>query len=226
MKSNAIYVGIFLLTLVLCIECLSCKQSFSQPSVTADNALDIVYSITAPNGSAQIFTMNSDGSVMRQLTNRSGRFYGSAFSPDATQIIFYNHLNNNTWLLYLMNADGSKIHQLTTGDNRYDWSPDWSPDGSRIVFARSFTTPIWRSEIWEVKPDGSDLRQLGNVNGQGPDWSPCGAKIVYFNYEEEGGDIWVMHADGTNPVKLTDHSAEDWWPKWSPNGWEQSDSDH
>jgi Tol biopolymer transport system component len=35
---------------------------------------------------------------------------------------------------------------------------------------------------------------------------------------EGGGDIWIANADGTNPIKLTDNPAEDWWPKFSPDG--------
>jgi Tol biopolymer transport system component len=117
-----------------------------------------------------------------------------------------------------MNADGSNIQRLTNVSNTLDWSPDWSPDGSQIVFARSYSSPTWRSEIWAMNADGSNLHRLGNVEGQGPDWSPDGSKIVYFNYVEGGGDIWIMNADGTNPIKLTENPAEDWWPKFSPDG--------
>ena len=176
------------------------------------------YAITPPDGNAEIFLMNADGTGKTQLTNQQGRPYGPAFSPDATKIAFYNHVTDQTWSLYLMNVDGSNIQRLTNETNTLDWSPDWSPDGSQIVFARSYSSPTWRSEIWVMNADGSNLHRLGNVEGQGPDWSPDGSKIAYFNYVEGGGDIWVMNTDGSNPVKLIDNPTEDWWPKFSPDG--------
>jgi len=179
---------------------------------------EIAYAITPSDGNSELFLINADGSGKTQLTNQPGRPYGPAFSTDATKIAFYNHLSDQTWSLYLMNADGSNIQRLTNATNTLDWSPDWSPEGSKIVFARSYATPVWRSEIWLINPDGSNLHRLGNQDGQGPDWSPDGSKITYFNYVEGGGDIWIANADGSNPIKLTDHPAEDWWPKLSPDG--------
>jgi len=179
---------------------------------------EIAYAITPPDGNAEIFLMNVDGTGKTQLTNQPGRPYGPAFSPDATKIAFYNHLSDQTWSLYLMNADGTNVQRLTNESNTLDWSPDWSPDGRQILFARSYSSPTWRSEIWVMNADGSNLHRLGTVEGQGPDWSPDGSTITYFNYVEGGGDIWIMDADGSNPINLTDNPAEDWWPKFSPDG--------
>lgn len=178
----------------------------------------LAFAITEYSGSAQIYTINVDGTGKTKLTNETGKPYGPAFSPDGTVIAFYNHLNNQTWSLYSMNADGSDIRRLTSLSSVYDWSPDWSPDGSWIVFARSYATPVWRSEIWVMDSDGGNSHRLGSVDGQGPDWSPDGTKIVYFNYVDGGGDIWVMDADGSNPIQLTDNPTEDWWPRYSPDG--------
>jgi TolB protein len=178
----------------------------------------IAYAITPPDGNAEIFLMNADGSGKTKLTDQPGRPYGPAFSPDATKVAFYNHLTDQAWSLYLMNADGTNIQRLTNSQNTLDWAPDWSPDGQKIVFARSVSSPAWRSELWLINPDGSDLHRLGDVEGQGPHWSPDGSKIAYFNYVDGGGDIWIMNADGADPVKLTDNPSEDWWPQFSPDG--------
>jgi Tol biopolymer transport system component len=185
-------------------------------SMAEDNL--IFFAITEYSGDAQLYSISTDGSGKTQLTDEPGKLYGPALSPDGDSIAFYNHLSNQTWSLYLMGVDGSGIRRLTNQLNALDWSPDWSPDGSQIVFARSYSTPTWRSEIWVINPDGSGLHRLGTVDGQGPDWSPDGSKIVYFNYVDGGGDIWSMNADGSDPVQLTDSPAEDWWPKYSPDG--------
>ena len=61
-----------------------------------------------------------------------------------------------------MDADGSNPHPLTTGPAPKDQVPDWSPDGSKIVFhAGGFGS----GGIWVMNADGSGQHQL---SGCGP----------------------------------------------------------
>jgi Tol biopolymer transport system component len=178
----------------------------------------LAYAITEYSGGAQIYTINTDGTGQTRLTNEPGRLYGPAHSPDGTRIVFYNHLSNQTWSIYSMDADGSNIQRLTDQAGALDWCPDWSPDGSRIALTRSYSLPVWRSEVWVMNADGGDLRRAGSLDGQGPDWSPDGSKLAWFNYVDGGGEIWTMDNDGSDPVPLTATPGEDWWPKYSPDG--------
>ena len=47
--------------------------------------------------------------------------------------------------------------------------------------------------------------------------SPDGSKIAYRNSNGDNREIYVMNADGSNPVKLTS-GARDYDPAWSPDG--------
>ncbi|MBM3239583.1 hypothetical protein FJZ31_25125, partial [Candidatus Poribacteria bacterium] len=51
-----------------------------------------------------------------------------------------------------------------------------------------------------------------------PSWSPDGKKIAFASYRDGNGEIYVMNADGTNPIRLTNHPTTDWNPCWSPDG--------
>jgi len=73
--------------------------------------------------------------------------------------------------------DGAGLRQLTN-DPAKDRTPRWSPDGERIIF---FTDRTGRYELWQVRPDGSELKQLTSTTGpeiQMSNWSPDGRSIV------------------------------------------------
>jgi TolB protein len=52
----------------------------------------------------------------------------------------------------------------------------------------------------------------------GPSWSPDGTRIAFTSHRAGSADIWVMNADGSNPVQLTTNGADDVDPAWSPDG--------
>jgi Tol biopolymer transport system component len=71
-------------------------------------------------------------------------------------------------------------------------------------------------EIFSMRPDGSDVRQLttNGVDDVDPDWSPDGTRIAFVR----GGDIWVMNADGSNEHAVVVRAQDDDDPDWSPDG--------
>ncbi len=77
--------------------------------------------------------------------------------------------------IYVMDADGTNIQRLTTRPG-VDGAPDWSPDGSEIVFnflAEGNTGTGEEHGIYVIGADGTNLRQLtaGSGRGQGhPNW--------------------------------------------------------
>lgn len=50
-----------------------------------------------------------------------------------------------------------------------------------------------------------------------PSWSHDGSRIAFRGGAYPEVDIWVAAADGTSPVRLTDHPAADTYPVWSPD---------
>jgi len=52
------------------------------------------------------------------------------------------------------------------------------------------------------------------------DWSPDGDRIVFDAVDDPDAlpDVWVMNADGSDPVRLTDNEIWDAFPSWSPDG--------
>ncbi len=93
-----------------------------------------------------------------------------------------------------------------------DNSPNWSPNGSRLVFTSSTTCDgCFPPLLTTIDPDGTDRATLSGVTGQTPAWSPDGSKIAY-----SAGDsvprIKTVNADGTNIVDLAEGHSPDWQP--------------
>ncbi len=105
------------------------------------------------------------------------------------------------------------------------YAPTGSPDGARIAFAVSMAelgTGTRVDDIFAVDRNGLNMRRLTNAPGydNAPAWSPTAARIAWVHYGlDERADIWVMNADGTNPVNLTsDLTGGVGAPAWSPDG--------
>ena len=134
------------------------------------------------------------------------------------KIVFNSFRDDLNGDIFTMNADGTNQTRLTM-NTAVDLQPQWSPDGSKIVF-RSERDGGGLSAIYVMQADGSNQTRLTN-NGfdAAPAWSPDGTKIVYRSIRADGNpDIYVMNADGSNQIRLTTSPANDAQPRWSPTG--------
>ena len=134
--------------------------------------------------------------------------------------------------IYLISPNGKQIQQLTE-QPKGDTEPAWSPDGKQITFvsyrdlARIPKRGIFRGEIYLMNADGTHpinlTRALERADGHSS-WSPDGKQIAFTSAELlnentlANSNIFVMDADGANPINLTNHDALDQTPDWSPDG--------
>jgi hypothetical protein len=96
--------------------------------------------------------------------------------------------------------------QITFLDNTID--PDWSPDGSQIIFC---VTEGGTKTLYLVNADGAGLKEIGS--GFDPAWSPVEDKIAY----EINGQIYTMNSNGNSITQLTTEYTNG-QPAWNPSG--------
>lgn len=167
------------------------------------------------SGNDDIYIINADGSHLKRLTHDL-RFDGQpTWSPDGRMIAFQSQRDGNQHI-YAMDSDGSNQVRLT-GTAGNERSPAWSPDGTRIAFERG------GNEIWIMNSDGTNQRKVCSISPSycvvDLAWSPDGSKIAFTNQygEDMNQDIYVMNADGSNPINITKHPVPDNSPSWWPD---------
>ncbi len=190
----------------------------------------IAFQTVGVDGRFDIWTVELSSGDLNDLTRYDGDFAGGqdlapdespAWSPDGRRIVFSSS-GTGEGDLYLVDADGSHLERLTSTDEP-DREPDWSPDGTRIAFSR--ITPTG-TELWVVDlADGAETRLTVPVGrDEGARWSPDGTRIAFTRFpfassgEEPSHDLFVMDADGSNVVQLTDTPFNELDPTWSPDG--------
>ncbi len=90
----------------------------------------------------------------------------------------------------------------------------------KLVFCSGTNDP-GGALIYTCNINGSNWTKLsGNHKGADlfPSWSPDGSKIVFHSDRDGYYQIYIMNADGSNPVRLISSESEDTLPAWSPDG--------
>ena len=122
----------------------------------------------------------------------------------------------------ILDGGGTALRSTTEELTNPNIAPDWSPDGSRIVFAGASEQGF---DLYVMEADGSGLRRIAEIAGDEvtPAWSPDGTRIA-FSFDDQGdpsfeSGVVVMQPDGQGRTELVTRESETVWdPIWSPDG--------
>jgi Tol biopolymer transport system component len=136
---------------------------------------DHIYSVDTEGGEPHVLLTSNRRWFPDQGHAYRTWLYNPTFSPDGTQIAYFDGMGDWGHSLRIMNADGSGVRVLFDQAPGEAWHIDdlvWSPDGSRLAFSAQ------EGGIWVVGVDGSGLTKL-IPHGVNPAWSPDGSRISY-----------------------------------------------
>lgn len=121
--------------------------------------------------------------------------------------------------IYVMNQDGTETVAITRTP-AVDEVPAWSPDGTRLAWARAPRHSPFAHDIYIADAIGDGLvRATKNAaNDTEPAWSPDMTRLAFSSGRTGGGDIYIQSLNGSSLTRLTRGPAFDAKPAWSPDG--------
>jgi Tol biopolymer transport system component len=176
-------------------------------------------------GTGQLYSINPDGTGLRQLTHVAAPAVAAApdWSPDGRRIAFWSDVSGEP-RLYVMDRDGSHQHLVFSDQPGYaDFAPQYTPGSGRLVFARCRDV----CAIYSVRVDGTHLQALTRFQEGihealdfGPSVSPDGRRIAFVRFNAGGiqAQVYVMRADGSGAHPITPPVLEAFSPDWTPDG--------
>lgn len=153
----------------------------------------------------------------------------------------------NGWILYWTNPDGTIVEPLLESvipvDDDILFDAAWAFDDQHIAFVTFNSTSVdlpgtlYVLNVAKARQDPS-TQPLKISNGSHPSWQPISThevveeeptpepsetsashRLVAFTSNQDGNfEIYSMRADGSGLTNLTNHSAQDVSPVWSPDG--------
>ena len=213
--------NIFILSIVLFIV-FSCKET-TQKEISISSEKEKIVFVTNRDGNAEVYTMNTDGTQLRNISNNDSLDYSPYWGLQG-EIYFYSKRDGNAEI-YKTDTLGSNPIRLTHHPAA-DVLPVPSPDGSTIVFM-SERDSLSRN-VYIMNSDGSNVKALtqNDTYEESPNWSPDGKKILFTRQLRDAtdtthaanGEIHMMDWDGNNVQRLTYKDGYDSGAEFSPDG--------
>ncbi len=158
------------------------------------------------------------------------------WSPDGSQLAYVSTSYHGRFHIFVARVLGdtlgparrvsvdreSHLPRYYYGPYDHYLSPTWSPDGTELLFVSNRghvwgTGGIWRAPAAYLD-SAREIRDEETNWKARPDWSRDGQRVVYSSYiGRQWHALWLMRADGSNPLELTYGDFDATAPRWSPD---------
>jgi TolB protein len=148
------------------------------------------------------------------LYTGAGDIVAVTWSPDGERIAYAMNMGvPQEYEIFTMDENGRNHIRVSQGLKGIGGSLDWSPDGKWLLV---YAGPFSDKDIYEIDPtNGNYVQVTHGGNNAGGSYSPDGKYIVFNSLRNnDQADLYVMNADGTNQIQLTNDPEPDWGANW------------
>jgi len=190
-----------------------------QPAFSPDGRL-VIFSSNR-SGNIDLWIVDRQTGVLRQLTDDDANDWDPAFTPDG-QSVMWSSDRSGVMEIWMAAADGSRAHRITN-DGVDAENPTVTPDGQWIVYASSNDEKLG---VWKIRPDGSDATHLVHGSVLLPELSPDGRYALFDQFRSmdyvvqvvdvESGELIDFEIDLASSTRHQDVVLGR--ARWSPDG--------
>ena len=159
-------------------------------------------------GTLDLFTVRPNGKGLFRLANPHGLVNALAadWSPNGRWVAYQRLSEETRGYIFRIRRDSTHRQNLSKqsclGTCSAEHLPAWSPDATRIAYAREASfSARWR--IYVKDADGTDAHQVvpsrPRTRDYGPQWSPSGKRLVFARSDFRRGKsaVFTARLDGT-----------------------------
>jgi dipeptidyl aminopeptidase/acylaminoacyl peptidase len=197
------------------------------PSFSPDGTR-LVFSSSNNRPAPDLWVVGADGSDLVQLTNTAAGEREPAWSPTGSQIAFTSDqgtAGSTEIFLMTVTATGEALGAATQATNadRSSYSPSWSADGRKIVFASDRTGD---GDLFTMDADGNNEQLLtiddNDAEDRRPSFSPDGLWVIFTsNRQDANFQTYVARINGADVRRVTVNPRIDISARFRPRSLEE-----
>jgi TolB protein len=189
-----------------------------EPGVAATR---IAFRRVGEDGESDVWTIDSDGEGLRRLTRHETLVFSPAWSPEGKHLLYVAYVDGQPHVFERDMASGRR--RLISAEPGLNITPTYSPDGSRILVAR---TTGDHTEVYELQREplccGRRITRTSGGDALNPHYAPDGTRFAFVASPLVQPHVYVQDVNSAAPEIISRYAfGEKGYatsPDWSPRG--------